>query len=534
MLGMRSTSCAWLMAAGFLTLVRSSVVLAGDFNGSGLGPIPDNNPSGIVVSFAVSGVTAPITKVSLKLGVTHTWVGDLNATLTSPGGTAHLVVFARTGATRTVGTGAADSSNLSGVYEFTDDADGDWYAVAASLPTGSAIPPGRYRTTTAGVPTTPAPAIAGTNHGGCSTFLGRAFNGLAPADANGVWTLAISDNFNGDTGSVTSAVLHVSSDELFANGFDSPVRGSCAHTLYDYTGTGRTSFALTRAVGGNIQWLVQDNDGTTTGGLSTFTLGTAATDFIVDGDFDGDGITDAAVWTPGAPGVAKFSIRRSSRPSQPYAIVFGQDGDDPAQCGDYDGDGITDAAVFRDVNLGTNPAHTLIHPSSGAPDRNYVTGEDGNFAVGGLDYTGDGIADIAIQSTFNVHDGHFQIFSGVDGDMVLEFLHGLDSDFIIPGNMVGNTNYDITTRRTVGSDRQYTTRDMGTQVVQPMVLWGTVGDVSTAGDFDGDGLDDYAVWRASATPGMSQFLIRRSSDLGTLTYPMGQNMDFPPAGARVH
>jgi hypothetical protein len=50
------------MAAGFLMLVPSSVVLAGDFNGSGLGPIPDNNPSGIVVSFAVSGLTAPITR----------------------------------------------------------------------------------------------------------------------------------------------------------------------------------------------------------------------------------------------------------------------------------------------------------------------------------------------------------------------------------------------------------------------------------------------------------------------------------------
>jgi len=326
----------------------------------------------------------------------------------------------------------------------------------------------------------------------------------------------------------------VSSDELFANGFDSPVRGSCARTLYDYTGTGRTSFALTRSVGADIQWLVQDNDGTTTGALSTFTLGNPSTDFIVDGDFDGDGITDAAVWTPGAAGVAKFSIRRSSRPSQPYTIVFGQEGDDPAQCGDYDGDGITDVAVFRQVDLGSNPAHTLIHPSSGAPDRNYVTGADGNFAVGGLDYTGDGIADIAIQSTFNVNDGHFQIFSGVDGHMVLEFLQGLDSDFIIPGNMVGNTDYDITTRRTVGSDRQHTTRDMDTQVVQPVVLWGTAGDVSTAGDFDGDGLDDYAVWRGSATPGMSQFLIRRSSDLGTLAYPMGQNMDFPPAGSRVH
>jgi len=75
---------------------------------------------------------------------------------------------------------------------------------------------------------------------------------------------------------------------------------------------------------------------------------------------------------------------------------------------------------------------------------------------------------------------------------------------------------------------------MGTQVVQPTVLWGTFGDVSTIGGFDGDGLDGYAVWRGSATPGMGQFLIRRSSGLGTLTHPMGQNMDFPPAGARLH
>jgi subtilisin-like proprotein convertase family protein len=522
------------VAVGVLAFVWSGAVLAGDFNGTGIGPIPDNNASGIVVSFAVSGMTAPVSKVSLKLGLTHTWVGDLNATLTSPGGVAHLVVFARTGATRTVGTGTGDSSNLSGVYEFTDRAANDWYAMAASLPDGGVIPPGQYRTTTAGVPTTSAPAVAGTNHGGCSTSLKGAFNGLAPADANGIWTLAVSDHFAGDSGSVTSAVLSVGNDNIFANGFDAPVRGSCAHTLYDYTGTGRASFALTRAVGSDIQWLVQDNDGTTTGAVSTFTLGSAATDYIVDGDFDGDGIADAAVWTEAAAGVAKFSIRRSSRPDQPYTIVFGQTGDDPAQCGDYDGDGMTDAAVFRSVDFGTNPAHTLIHPSSGASDRNYITGEDGNFAVGGLDYTGDGIADIAIQSTFNVNDGHFRIYDGVDGDMVLEFLQGQDSDFIIPGNMVGTTNYDITTRRTVVNDRQYTTRDMGTQVVQPIVLWGTVGDTSINGDYDGDGLDDYAVWRGSATPGMSQFIIRRSSDLGTLTYPMGQAMDFPPAGSRVH
>jgi subtilisin-like proprotein convertase family protein len=531
MLRVRSLSTT---AIGFLTFVSSSIALAGNFTGSGIGPIPDNNPGGIVVSFAVSGMTAPVTKVSLKLGLTHTWVGDLNATLTSPAGVAHLVVFARTGAIRTAGTGFGDSSNLSGVYEFTDFASSDWYALAASLPDGGVLPPGQYRTTTAGVPTTSAPSVAGTNHGGCSTFLKGAFNGLLPADANGIWTLAVSDNGPGDTGTVTSAILTVSDEELFTNGFEPMVRGSCGHTLYDYTGTGRTSFALARAIGPDIQWLVQDNDGTTTGALSTFTLGTAATDYIVDGDFDGDGITDAAVWTPGPAGVAKFTIRRSTRPSQPYAIVFGKDGDDPAQCGDYDGDGISDVAVFRDVDSGTNPAHTLIHPSSGAPDRNYVTGEDGNFAVGGLDYTGDGIADIAIQSTFNVNDGHFRIYSGVDGDMVLEFLQGLDSDFIVPGNMLGSVNTDISTRRTVGTERQYTTRDMGTQLVQPIVVWGTTGDVSLSGDFDGDGYDDYAVWRASATPGMSQFIIRKSSDLGTLAYPMGQNMDFPPAGSRVH
>ena len=507
---------------------------AAEFAGTGAGAIPDNNVNGIDVQFSVAGLTKPLSHVSLKLGIAHTYAGDVSARLTSPGGVASLIVFSRTGGKRTVSNSFGSSANLSGTYEFTDDAGNDWYAVAAPLLSTETVPPGRYRTTTAGVPTS---AIApGTNHGGCSTSLNGAFNGLPAADANGVWTLKIADRAVGDTGTVSSAALDLRDDDLFATSFEARVPGSCTLALYDYTGSGRTSFALARVLDpANVEWSIKDNDGTLTGAVTTFNLGNPSSDYLVDGDFDGDGITDAAVWREAPAGVAKFIIRRSSRPSQPLEIIFGQTNDDPAQGGDYDGDGFSDVAVFRSVDLGNNPAHTLIRPSAGGPVRDFVTGEDGNFAIGGFDYTGDGIPDIAIQSTGDNASGRIRIYSGLDGTIVRDFTQGVDSDFIVPGNLVGNGTYDITTRHTNVNIREHTTRDMGTLVVQPVVVWGFLGDISLSGDFDGDGRDDYAVWKPGINPGESQFSIRKSSDVMTpLILPMGQKMDFPPASNRVH
>src|ERR1700712_230628 len=60
------------------------------------------------------------------------------------------------------------------------------------------------------------------------------------------------------------------------------------------------------------------------------------------GSYDGDALTDLAVWRP-SDGV--WRIIRSAT-GNPFVQQWGVGGDIPVP-GDYDGDGLTDVAVFR-------------------------------------------------------------------------------------------------------------------------------------------------------------------------------------------
>ncbi|MEP6882189.1 MAG: hypothetical protein ABI866_09360 [Dokdonella sp.] len=505
------------------------VSYASDFAGSGLGAIPDNNEAGLSINFNVSGITPTVGSVRLRLGVMHPWSGDLVATLRSPAGVSTLMILGRVG----VGLGQADptfgsATDFSGTYEFADDASLDlWSAAVAN--SGGAIPKGKYRTSGLG--------ILNTRHGGCATSLAGAFNGLSGAQANGTWTLTVADRQNGITGSVTSALLSVSAaPDIFSAGFDPLVRGFCQKARMDYTGSGRTSYVTLRNTGGGpngaMTWTIQDNNGTAAGAIQTFVLGVAS-DAFTDADYDGDGIADPIVWTQAPP--SHFTIRRSSRSTDASVTVnFGQVGDVPNHAGDYDGDGRDDLALFR---AGTNAgiaSHTYIQ-LTGGPLRDLVTGENGAFASGGIDYTGDGKADMAIQA--NV-DGvaSFRIYDGTTGSIASTFTFGAPTDIIVLGNHVGNVLGDITTFSGVGGVLNWTTRDGQTGVGQPTVTLGiSTTDFAISGDYDGDGLDDYAVWRPSSTAGLSKFIVRPSSNTGTtIEVPLGANGDYPIANGRTH
>ena len=157
----------------------------------------------LVISFAVSGRTAPLTAVSVDLTLTHSFVGDLDMILTSPGGTSSLVTVSRIGVTSAGSFG--DSSNYGGLYNFTDAAAGAniWtVGTAAACGDTCAITVGDYRTTQAGATgqTNPPPV----------TSLNTTFGGLTTAQINGTWTLTIRDGAAVDTGSVTAANLKLS------------------------------------------------------------------------------------------------------------------------------------------------------------------------------------------------------------------------------------------------------------------------------------------------------------------------------------
>ncbi len=512
------------------------------------GVIPDADPYGLELLFPVSGLSQLVSRVLVRLEATHSWVGDLTATLISPGGVARLVLLGRPGHRPAFAGGLAGvQADLQGVYLFDDFAPGDLWDTIAGLG-GGTIPSGAYRTSTA-ARVTPAEVLS--NAGGCATYLSGAFAGLTAAQANGLWTLRLVDAASGDLGWVGAATLFIEeSPELSLIPIQgSAVRGLCTRAQFDFSGSGRTSYSLARDVSGAIHWLVKENDGTEFGGpWQTFVLGNAATDELIPDDYDGDGICDAAVWRPGPDGT--LIARRSSRPADvPLELRLGRAGDDPRVSGDYDGDGVADPAVFW------KEAYMFIYLASsfGGVTGILLTpvGGPGASLDPGFDRTGDGAADIGFLSAGAGGVAHWTVLNGATGAVVEEFDFGRWDDWILPGNFAGNEPAghelgDTTVARMVtipglGSVLVAFTRDTGNGTggdgPGDEIIFGLPSDQLVVGDFDGDGLDDLAVWRYDEiTPGNSRFVIRRSSSPEPpLEFFFSVAVDgYPPAASKIH
>ncbi|MBS0195760.1 MAG: proprotein convertase P-domain-containing protein [Planctomycetes bacterium] len=148
----------------------------------------DSFPIGITDNTTVtSTITVPagsgnVSNLSVCVGLTHTWIGDLIVQITSPGGTTvNLMTRVNAAAAGALG----DSSNLNGEYCFFDSAPGDIAAVAVSGDSAFTIPGGNYYPTDyAGV------------HTSLAVFDGQPYEGT--------WTLTVSDNAGGDTGTINS------------------------------------------------------------------------------------------------------------------------------------------------------------------------------------------------------------------------------------------------------------------------------------------------------------------------------------------
>lgn len=540
-------------AAVLLSAMGSASAVPVSFPGTNTGAIPDNDPvTGRVVSFAVSGMAGPLASVELSVDLTHTYAGDVTATLIAPGGVARLVVLGRPGTGRTSTFG--DSSNFGGTYVFSDLGRPDLLPALQAIADTVALGSGTFRTTSRGVP-------GRSNAGGCPTSLRGAFAGLTPAEANGTWTLVVTDSFNGDTGAVGAATLTLDAlgPSIFADGFETApapapeamvpngvaAPAPCINKVQaDFTGDGLTDFALTRANGGNIDWFIRENlgNGVAAAAETTFSLGNPATDFIDSLDLDGDRIADPTVWTPGPAGSGRFQARLSSRNGALREVVFGQTGDDPTQSGDYDGDGIDDVGVYRAPAFGSpaGPLQVLVRRSSNGALLTFGTGTGVNgdqFAIGGFDYTGDGFADAVVQErdTTTPTNARFRVFSGLTGVQASTFVFGLASDFLIPGSHAGSAWADVTTSRTNAGNREWRTRDSQTLAEAPLVTFSATGDTRVGGDYDGDGLSDHAFFRPTAAPGPIGFQIRPSTNTATTwSVTFGLANDFPVAASRVH
>jgi hypothetical protein len=150
------------------------------------------------------------------------------------------------------------------------------------------------------------------------------------------------------------------------------------------------------------------------------------------GDFDGDGLSDITVWrhfpNGGYPGGTWWVI--NSHDWSVSAVQWGQEGDIPVPC-DYDGDGISDLAVFRPS------AGTFYVSRSLGGTMTQALGTQGDIPLPG-DYDGDGQCDVAVWHPYN---GSWTYKSSYTGNFS-STNEGLNGDVPVPGDYDGDGRID--------------------------------------------------------------------------------------------
>jgi hypothetical protein len=497
---------------------------AATFPGTGVGAIPDGGsgcgPSpGAArdVTFTAAGLSGSPTAVDINMtfgSPVHTFIGDVSAILIAPNGASHTV-FARTGATTATAFGG--SSDLGATYNFSDTApappSGGWWQEETVRGAAEIMTAGTYRTTASGG--------AGATNPQPPTSINAAF--AAVPNANGTWTLRLTDGCGADTGAITAANLTITAGATVAA--DAPI---------DFNGDGKTDYAVVRNTGGGpggqVTWFILPNGG---GAISGAAWG-ISTDFYVPEDYDGDLKDDIAVWRPGPAGSAFWYILQSNGNTM-RSESFGQTNDDPTVVGDYNNDGKADLAVYRSGAAAGDPSTWFFRTSPGGPTNFVPWGQNGDFPAPG-DYDGDGKNDFVIQRNNGAGQARFWMSQTTAGFNMVVF--GTPTDVIVPGDYDGDGKTDIATIRTVGANIGWFIRPSSTGVISgsPTALFGSAaaGDLTAQGDYDGDGKTDIAIWRPNADPTMCNFWSLNSSNGAATVVEWGQNGDFPVANYNRH
>ena len=512
--------------------------------------IPDNDSVGIYIPLDLTGaITGDLVNLKLVMDIEHTFTADISATLISPNGLARLVLFSQ------VNSGA----NLAGEYVFSDDAINDLWVDSQNV---SQVPEGEYRTSTAG--------FIGNGHGGCTTRMRGAFNGLTPDQSNGIWALHIADNAAHDTGQINDAYLIWSenSDSIFSSAFEtitsapyepllaSDVLGTCQIAQFDFTGTGFSDYVTSFDFDGlNIQ--VVTNEGTP-GVDIVFNTGLpfADSEMTSGGDFDGDGIKDFVFKTPLNDDAFQYLVRRSSRPGDlPISVGVAMPPADitlDLQIGDYDGDGLDDFAFYISNDVTTELSGLSIIQSSDFSNKQIATinGITTDFKpAGGFDHNGDGVADLLVLKKNQVGvDQSPQVYDGSTGSLIFDSgpNDGFNSnDEVIPGTFLSQSLAGISVIfNSSNIDWIFNIFDDQAQpntitFISNAFINKSANDVPVTGDYDGDGIDDFGVWRPDTDSLGNRFIIRPSGSADPdnnliEVFPFNAyNSDTPLANIRV-
>lgn len=257
-------------------------------------------------------------------------------------------------------------------------------------------------------------------------------------------------------------------------------------------GANRTVYSLVRQPDGKI---LVGGEFTIIGNVTRYgiaRLTNTAFRNITPFDFDGDGRADFTVFRASN---SYWYILNSSNNSF-TATQFGTAGDLIAPA-DYDGDGRTDIAVFRPTGAGDpTKAYFYIQQSQTNSFRAEQFGKQGDIPVSG-DWDGDGVADLAVYRDGSQTGGQSYFFyrpSSQPGTNFISIAWGAAGDKPVAGDYDGDGKMDAAVFRP-SIARWYILRSFDNQFVQSQ--FGVQTDIPTPADFDGDGRINLAVYRPS-------------------------------------
>lgn len=227
-------------------------------------------------------------------------------------------------------------------------------------------------------------------------------------------------------------------------------------------------------------------------------------------DFDADGKADIGVFRPSE---TAWYIQRSTEGL--LARIFGVATDKPAPA-DYDGDGKTDIAIFR------NGIWALQQSSQGYQgyiQRNW--GQAGDIPVPG-DFNGDGKAELVV---FRPSNGTWYIKSLISDDDVYGAVQfGANGDKPLIGDFDADDKSDLAVFRAGNWYIQLSRTN--TFFAES---FGLATDKPIPADYDGDGKTDIAVYRPATTQGInnSAWYIKQSTTGATIGLNLGTVNDIP-------
>ncbi len=238
---------------------------------------------------------------------------------------------------------------------------------------------------------------------------------------------------------------------------------------------------IARDAGQPASWVTLESS---TGARLSQILGVVG-DHYLPGDYDGDGNSDYAVWTPGS---GNWKILQSAFGGAQRSFFWGNGvGDRPAPA-DFDSDGKLDATYTRSVTVnGTQLKLWHVSPSRGGNAYTTYKGSWASIPVP-ADYDGDIRADLAV---WQESTGVWSITDSLSRREWTAWWGGW-GDKPVPADYDGDSRADVAVWRP--SNGRWYWIPSSTNVGQEF-WWGQQGDVPVPQHIDTDGKVDFVVFR---------------------------------------